>query len=248
MKFEIYIGHDAREQRAWDVCARSIQAHASAPVSIHPISRHTLGVSYQRATETQHGRLWDVASNAPMATDFSLARFWVPAEAGRAGWALFVDADFLFRADVWQLAAAADPACALQVVKHQHEPAEHLKMDNQIQTRYPRKNQSSCMLFNLSHAAHRRLDEHALNRQPGLWLHQFGWLRDDEIGDLDPLWNVLDGQPRPLQFTKAYHYTRGTPDMVDCATEHNAEWWSWLTPREIGAWLNQREADVKAVA
>lgn len=242
MNFTVYIGHDAREQRAWDVCARSLQAHASAPVAVVPVSRHLLGEAYRRATEVRDGRLWDVASNAPMSTDFSLARFWVPALAKRAGWALFVDADFLFRDDVWKLAAQADPAFAVQVVKHHHEPAAETKMDNQIQTRYARKNWSSCMLFNLSHAAHKRLDEHALQRQPGLWLHQFGWLHDDEIGEIDALWNVLDGESILRVDASAYHFTRGTPDMINDAHDFTDEWWSWLTAREIGGWMNQREA------
>ena len=226
---EVFIGWDARERSAWEVCARSIMRHAAVPPAIRPIGIATLHGTYLRPFERRRGMaggsvLWDTISDAPMSTEFSLARFFVPLVA-RARWALFCDGDFMFRADVHELIALADPRYAVQVVKHEHHPAERTKMDGQPQTDYPRKNWSSLVLWNLGHAAARRLWKAEANMQPGLWLHRFGWLKDHEIGELPAEWNWLEGSSDPAVEPKAVHYTRGTPDMLD---EPLAFEWEWL--------------------
>jgi hypothetical protein len=232
---EIFIGYDPRERRAWDVCARSLQAHAAEPLTIRPIGRTTLGPDlYMRpTTRTVDGILFDKTSQAPMATEFAIARFFVPLVT-RARRALFVDCDFLFRADVAELIAQADDRFAVQVVKHQHVPVEAEKMDGQPQTSYERKNWSSCVLWNMHHAGARdRLSFAMVNEQRGLWLHQFSWLRDQEIGELAPAWNWLEGSSDPAIDPKAVHFTRGTPDMPGYEGVPFAdEWRSYLTRTE----------------
>ena len=47
-------------------------------------------------------------SDAPMSTEFSISRFLVPALA-KEGWALFLDADMLARANLMRLFELADP-------------------------------------------------------------------------------------------------------------------------------------------
>ena len=214
MTHEILIGWDSREKRAWQVCAASIIAHAKVPPAIRPIGMQTLDGYYRRPTErNDRGILFDSISNAPMSTEFALARFFAPI-VGRARWVLFCDADFMFRADVQELFDLADNRYAVQVVKHEHHPHESQKMDGQRQTDYDRKNWSSLCLWNMRHAGNRRIWLDDANKQPGLWLHQFAWLKDHEIGELPAEWNWLDGTSDDTVDPKAVHFTRGTPDMV----------------------------------
>jgi len=160
-----------------------------------------------------------------MSTDFSLARFWVPQLAGISGWALFCDCDFMFRADVQELFALADPRYAVMVVKHDHQPTEMLKMDGQVQTRYPRKNWSSLMLWNLEHKGTLSLGHFTLNNTRGIDLHRFCWLDDKHIGSLPEHWNWLDGHSSSGMEPAAVHFTRGTPDMAGYEhTRYAPEW------------------------
>ncbi|MGP1675925.1 MAG: hypothetical protein ACTS6J_02050, partial [Burkholderiales bacterium] len=223
---EIFIGWDARERLAWEVCARSITANAALPPPIRPISMQALVAAglYRRPTERRNGVLWDVASGAPMSTEFALARFFVPFLT-RASWAIFCDGDFMFRADIAELLQHADRRYAVQVVQHpDYLPGERVKMDGQIQTAYPRKNWSSLMLWNMQHAGVRRLNQHDANTKPGLWLHQFAWLEPHEIGALPIEWNWLEGTSDPAIKPCAVHFTRGTPDMLDKPMAYRQEW------------------------
>lgn len=227
----VYIGFDPRERDAYLVAAHSLRKHASIPLQIEPIVLEHMRWKrfYTRPTTASHSggapRLWDDISGAPMSTEFALTRFLVPHLMGYAGWALFVDCDFLFRADVAELFKIANPAYAVQVVKHLHQPAEAVKMDGQVQSAYPRKNWSSCVLWNCGHDAHAgTLDR--VNRWRGLWLHQFRWLQDEDIGELPASWNWLEGSAWPdfprareagfateAPSPNAVHFTRGIPSM-----------------------------------
>lgn len=233
MKYELFIGWDPRLARSWNVCARSAVAMSpSGPPDIRAISSSLLGGHYGRPTQSRNGQLFDGISNAPMSTEFSLARFWVPVEA-RAHWAIFCDGDFLWRCDPARLLDEVDPRFAVSVVQHQHRPAEDVKMDGQVQTRYERKNWSSLMVWNLQHAGSRRLQAFDLNTQPGLWLHGLAWLKDDEIGALDPRWNWLEGTDDPAMDPHAVHFTRGTPDLPGYeAVPFADEWRGYLTREE----------------
>lgn len=230
MDCEIFIGWDARERLAWEVCARSIISHAELPPPIRPVSMEAMrsvGLYRRPTSRDSAGRLHDDLSHAPMATEFALARFFVPFIA-RSQWALFCDADFMFRADIAELMAHAEQRYAVMVVKHpEYKPSEDIKMDGQIQTSYSRKNWSSLMLWNMSHAGARRLNVFDANQQSGLWLHKFGWLDDKEIGELPPEWNWLEGTSDASIEPKAVHFTRGTPDMIQDAQYAN-EWHAHL--------------------
>lgn len=212
----IFIGFEPREQDAYLVAAHSLRKHASRPLAIEPLVLEHLRWKrlYLRTHEIRDGRLWDVISGAPMATEFALTRFLVPHLAVYDGPALFIDCDFLFRRDVAELFEAFDPRFAVQVVKHDQRPTEELKMDGQIQTAYARKNWSSCVLWNCGHEAHAGQNAR-VNRWRGLRLHQFRWIPDDEIGELWGGWNWLeDGSRPPACFNPgAVHFTRGIPSM-----------------------------------
>lgn len=217
MPLNVFVGYDAREHAAFEVACASIRRRSSTPVLTHPLSIDHLTWLLAPPTHKADGRIWCPDSNSHCATDFARSRFAVPF-LQRRGWAVFLDADMLCRADIAELFALADDRFAVQVVKHFYVPGEAIKMDNQPQTFYHRKNWSSVILWNLNHPAHDRLTRERLNLWPGIRLHQFDWLADEEIGDLPPEWNVLvgvDGERR-LREAKILHYTLGGPWLPEC--------------------------------
>src|SRR6266571_3337445 len=134
----VYVGYDPREAVAFYTLAHSIVRRSSIPVSIAPLMQRQLKHLYTR-------------SRGPTeSTEFSLTRFLVPALAGYRGWSLFMDCDMLCRADIAGLAVEIErqPNKAVLVVKHDYVPKTERKFLNQVQTKYPRKNWSSLMLFN----------------------------------------------------------------------------------------------------
>ena len=74
----IFIGHDPREQEAYDVCAHSIRRHASIPVDIEPIS--SAHPAYRRTSYMKNGQRYDQQDGKPFSTEFSFARFLVPVD------------------------------------------------------------------------------------------------------------------------------------------------------------------------
>lgn len=221
---QVFIGHDAREQAAYDVAEFSLRQRSSVPIAVRPLSRHTIALP--RPVIHRDGQMWCPISRAPMTTDFAIARFAVP-RLVRDGWALFVDCDVVFHADVADLFALADDRYAVMVVQHAYTPTETTKMDGQAQTAYRRKNWSSVVLWNCGHPAHQYLDPVVL-AWPGRALHGFEWLDDADIGALPPEWNVLVGvQPVPKN-ASILHYTLGGP-------------WCGV-PDPVGAWDAERVA------
>lgn len=123
------------------------------------------------------------------------------------------------------------PEKALLVVQHDQPAGDGFKMDGQAQLGYPRKNWSSVMLLNCSHPGMRRLTLDDVNTRPGLWLHGFQWLQDDEIGALPAAWNHLVGVDAHDPDAKLVHFTLGTPDMPGRQDQPFAEEWrAYLDP------------------
>jgi lipopolysaccharide biosynthesis glycosyltransferase len=227
MKRTIWVGFEPRELDAFKVCLASIRAHLSEEIEIHALALDVMVKNgmYHRQTVYKDGQLYDVLSEAPMSTEFAISRFFIPHLCRGGGLALFMDCDMLVRCDLAELFALADPRYAVQVVKHEQPPGAKRKMDNQIQTAYPRKNWSSVMLWNLDHRAHRWLHLDTLNRAPGRALHEFAWLNPQEIGELEPTWNHLVGINPPDPDAKIVHYTLGIPRMEGYEQcEHADEW------------------------
>ncbi|MSO64484.1 MAG: hypothetical protein EXQ85_01545 [Alphaproteobacteria bacterium] len=223
---EVFVGWDRREAEVFDVCAFSMRRRSRAPnLSIQPIKMDDLRARglYRRPTEMRGGRLWDVISEAPMSTEFSVTRFLTPL-LGSEDWVLFCDCDFLWLADVADLFALADPRYAVMCVQHDHRPPEKIKMDNQLQVLYQRKNWSSLMLWNRRHPANRALTVDVVNTVPGRDLHRFHWLADDQIGALPEGWNWLEGHSRSDIDKKAIHYTRGGPWFEGLQISHGDLW------------------------
>lgn len=211
----IWIGYDPREAEAFSVCRDSLRRHMTQPIPIYGMVLSTVKrlQLYTRPTEIRDWKLWDVISEAPMSTEFAISRFLTPIRA-KTGWALFMDSDMLVRSNVSRLFDNLDPSKALYCVKHHYNPPEGVKMDGQTQTRYARKNWSSFMVFNCEHPSNRHLTLDLVNTVPGRDLHRFCWLKDEEIGELDPSWNFLVGHTDPSIDPKVVHFTEGLPNMA----------------------------------
>jgi hypothetical protein len=209
----VYIGYDSRESEAFYTLAHSIWRRSSVPVSIAPLMQSQLKGLYTRPRGPTE------------ATEFSLTRFMVPALADYRGWTLFMDCDMLCRADISQLFAHIDRQRdkAVLVCKHDYVPTTSRKFLDQVQTKYPRKNWSSLMLFNNERC--RALTPDYVNSAPGLDLHRFKWLDDALIGSLPLEWNWLVGEYAYRPDAKIVHYTLGGPyfeEYRDC--DYAAEW------------------------
>lgn len=225
MTLRVFIGHDHRQPDACRVAESTLRATSGiAPEWLGFERLRDVGLLC-RPTD-RRGGVYDLISNAPAATDFAISRFLVPILC-QSGWALFTDCDMVFLRDVNDLGQVADERYAVMVVRHAHAPQETVKMDAQVQTAYPRKNWSSVVLWNCDHPANRRLTLHDVNTRPGLWLHQFRWLHDAEIGELDPAWNwLVNVTPKPDDAAIA-HYTLGVPMVPGYErSEHSELWWN----------------------
>lgn len=210
----VWIGFDPRESAAYAVARESLRDGMTIKLPVRGVvlsKLRELGL-YRRPTEMRLGRLWDEISGAHMATEFAISRFLVP-QLARTGWAAFMDCDVLVRGNACRMFEGLDESKALYCVKHSYAPVLGVKMDNQAQQSYPRKNWSSVMIFNCDHASNKKLTVEMINTVPGRDLHRFCWLDDDEIGELPGEWNWLVGeQPQPEE-PKIVHYTLGYPGL-----------------------------------
>ncbi|WVZ01988.1 hypothetical protein V8G54_022794 [Vigna mungo] len=223
--FKVFVGYDPREDIAYEVCRHSILKKASIPVEIIPIKQSEL---------RKNGLYWREKDQYE-STEFSFSRFLTPKLANYEGWAMFVDCDFLYLADIKELRDLIDEKYAVMCVQHEYVPKEATKMDGAVQTVYPRKNWSSMVLYNCGHPKNSVLTPEAVNTETGAFLHRFQWLQDDEIGSIPFVWNFLEGHNKvvendPSTFPKAIHYTRGGP------------WFeAWKNCAFADLWLKERD-------
>jgi hypothetical protein len=202
----VYIGYDSRETVAYHVLAQSLIQRSSEPLAITAVGNEVL----------PH-KLWWRPKGPHDSTEFSNARFAVPALAGYQGWAVFADCDMVCLGDLADLWAQRDDRYAVMCVQHDHNPSETKKFLGAEQTKYRRKNWTSLMLLNCGHPATRRLTAEYVNTAHGLDLHRFEWCSDDVIGAIHGAWNVLVAQghqhPEPIDpyNIKLLHYTLGGP-------------------------------------
>ena len=99
----------------------------------------------------------------------------------------------------------------MMCVKFDWTPTKTKKMDNKIQTAYDKKLWSSLMLWNLDHPSNEAMGYYKLNQGWGLDLHQFNWLKDEEIGELPLSWNYVPGVTKQLANVDAVHFSEGGP-------------------------------------
>ena len=210
-----FLGHDPVETGTYHVMSNSLIRHSSMPISISPVSLKNLeGI----LTRDRH----PLQSN-----DFAFSRFLVPWMCNFEGWAVFSDCDMIVKDDPAKLWALRDDRFAVKVVKHNHIPSEEVKYLGTTQTKYPRKNWSSVVLWNCAHPSVRCLDPAFVNTADGLHLHQFRFLQDGEIGDLPKTWNHLVGYDEYNNNSKLIHYTTGGPyfdEYKNC--DYHQDWFT----------------------
>jgi lipopolysaccharide biosynthesis glycosyltransferase len=217
---KIFVGYDTREDITYQVCEHSIKQH-------HPKAE----VLPLKMKELREAGLYTRPIDPLSTTEFTFSRFLIPYMTNYTGWAVFCDCDFVWTVDAAELFAQADDRYAVMVVKHDYTPAPGVKMDNQKQMPYPRKNWSSMILWNCAHPSNRMVTPELVNKETGQYLHRFSWLKDEEIGSVDHSWNWLvgwykepkDGAPKVL------HYTEGGPwfkEYRDC--EYSNVWKDYL--------------------
>jgi len=198
-----FIGYDSREDIAYRVCKQSLLKHTSIDLSIIALKL------YELITKGFYKRSIDPLAS----TEFTYSRFLIPSLMDFKGWAVFCDCDFLFMEDVSKLFSNLSDDKAVYCVQHDYKPKEKHKMDGQQQTIYPRKNWSSFIVFNCAHPSNKKLTLDLVNSESGSYLHQFKWLKDEEIGSLDERWNWLEGWTSKHNTDKPFvvHFTRGGP-------------------------------------
>ena len=217
---KIFVGYDTREDITYQVCEHSIKQH-QPNAEVLPL----------KMKELREAGLYTRPIDPLSTTEFTFSRFLIPYMTNYTGWAVFCDCDFVWTVDAAELFAQADDRYAVMVVKHDYTPAPGVKMDNQKQMPYPRKNWSSMILWNCAHPANRAVTPEMVNKETGQYLHRFSWLKDEEIGSVDHSWNWLvgwykepkDGEPKVL------HYTEGGPwfkEYRDC--EYSDVWKKYL--------------------
>lgn len=221
----VYVGYDIREIDAYNVLKYSAYKYSSEALNIVPINQDVLrriglyrrawmlGSSHKpvakRDKDLQHVDLFD---QKPFSTDFSFTRFLVPFLNLLNGWALYMDCDMYFRSNPIELFEKYNnPKKAIYVVKHNYKPNEKVKMYGTKQVKYSRKNWSSLILYNCSHTSHQKLTVDDVNIKSGWWLHNFKWLKDNEIGSITEDWNWLEGYSSDKINPKIVHFTRGGP-------------------------------------
>lgn len=213
----IYVGWDSKEPEAYEVCKYSIEKYSSIPVKVYPLKINAL------RKDRLYWREEDIGS-----TEFTISRFLVPHLNHYKGPALFCDCDFLFLTDIKELFDQFDNKKAIQVVKHDYNPPEKTKFLNNVQHQYPRKNWSSFVLWNCDHPANAEMSLFNVNNALPSTLHQFKFLKDEMIGELNHEWNWLEGHYKEPKdgSPKAIHYTRGGPWFEECKDVEYAELWN----------------------
>jgi len=212
----VFIGYDSKEKIAYHILAESILRHSSVPVSFTPIYLPNIQDSFNRPR------------NSLSSTEFSFSRFLVPYLMNYDGWALFLDCDMLFKADIKELWDLRNDDYAVMCCQHNYTPKSESKFNNQIQTVYEKKNWSSLMLMNTSKCA--KLSRHYIHNASGLELHQFKWLEDNQVGGLPLEWNWLAGEYPYNPNAKNIHFTEGGcyfEKYQDC--EYSSDWFNIYT-------------------
>ena len=212
----VFIGWDSRENDAYEVCVHTLLKHSSMPLDIVPLKQKPLRI---RGLYTRE--------ETAVSTEFAFTRFLTPHLSDYSGWSLFIDCDFLFTKDVAELYNMRDDQYALMCVKHDYVPKDSVKMDGQKQVAYPRKNWSSCILWNCGHESNQILTPQIVNSESGAFLHRFQWLDDREIGELPLEWNWLEGEyDKPENPPAVIHYTNGGPWFEECQDVDYADLWN----------------------
>jgi hypothetical protein len=134
----------------------------------------------------------------------------------------------LLRANIKELFDLRNPGYAVQVVKHDYKTKHARKyVGTEMEAEnhdYPRKNWSSVILWNCGHIAHFK-NRHRMSTTDGKFLHRFGWLEDEQIGELPVEWNWLCDEYGENPEAKLLHWTAGGPFLPHYADSPMSAHW-----------------------
>lgn len=198
----LYSGFDPREAVGYHAFCASVIDKATGPVSFTPLHLPMLPEYTGGARD---------GTNA-----FAFSRFLIPFMQDWTGYAVFVDgADMVCRGDITKIMKDVDAYKAVSVVKHEYtskHPRKYIGTGMEAENRpYERKNWSSVMVINCGHFAWRDLTPDYVARVQGLHLHQFKFLKDQQIGELPAKWNWLVDEYGPNDDAQILHWTAGIP-------------------------------------
>lgn len=208
----IFVGYDAREAVAYHVCCQSIITRASRPLAIYPLALHLFDREY-REKHTD-------GTNA-----FIYSRFLIPWLCHWQGHAIFLDGDMIVRDDIAELWNMRRGDKGVQCVQHDYKTKYPVKYLGNANRDYPRKNWSSVMIFNCGFYPNRVLTPEFVESKDGAYLHRMGWLTDDQIDPLPPIWNHLTMEFDRNDMAQLLHYTIGIPAFPEYAEQEGADEW-----------------------
>lgn len=223
-----WVGWSPIDALAAEVCASSLRRLGCEVAFLRRDELVRAGLHKRELFRTHTGQLFDVQTRKPQSTEFAFTRFHVPELAGWNGWALYTDPDTLWLESPESALKELrlHPNDVVACVQHKHEPTERSKMGGLEQTRYPRKNWSSVMLFNAARCEP-YLKADCVNAASGLDLHGMRWAPDSAIAALDPRWNwlALPGSAKPTDVPTCVHWTLGGPWMAEYTNTPFADLW-----------------------
>lgn len=209
----IFVGFDQREAAVYHAFCQSVIEHATVPVQFIPLAENLLHFDGQQDGTNQ----------------FIYSRYLIPVICGFEGEALFFDGDMVVNRCPTDLLQSIDHSKAVSVVKHDYTTAHKRKyVGTPIENSnvdYPRKNWSSVMHWRCDHPRNKILTRGFVASAGGVVLHRFGWLDDEEIGELPLDWNWLVGEYPENSSAACLHYTLGAPGFAyyrNCA--HATRW------------------------
>lgn len=213
---KLFYGFDPREAIGAHVFLQSVVSKCSLPVEAVALT-------------PQLGKELGIESEGT--NSFGKIRFAIPALCDFRGFAIYLDgSDMLCRGDLaelWEMRTGWD---ALQVVKHDYHtknPRKYIGTELEADNRdYPRKNQSSAMIFNCNHYLNKHgLGLKSLQENQAAYFHRFSWLPEDRIGELPAEWNHLVGEQAFNPQAKIAHFTLGQPGFSHYSdSEYSDEW------------------------
>ena len=212
----IFIGYDSRFPEPAHVLAYTIKKNIGFPTQIKYLILSDL---------QKDGLIWrkDLDKGS---TEFTYTRFLVPYLCNYEGYALFLDNDMICLGDcidLWPPHIYYHHKFTLQLVKHKQEIISDTKMYGCPQIPYERKNWSSLMLINCN-----KLQQWTLryvNEVSGLDLHQFKYVKDEEIWGLPNYYNQLDKLDEITYDEGFLHYTSGGPWFNETKECQHADLW-----------------------
>ena len=211
----IFLGYDPREALGTWVFQHSVLKRATEYVEFIPLDKRVL-------TKCQQLRA------LPASNEFIYSRYLCAQLSGYAGGpVVFADgADQVCLTDISELKNIWQPDKAVQVVKRPTYVPTSPKLKGtdleSVNIPYPCKQWSSFMLINSGHYGWRRIDIN--EKSPDYW-HGFGWLSQNEVGELPSEWNRLVDEGDPIE-GKILHWTLGVPAMYEYRdAPASSIWW-----------------------